>query len=137
MIETLIVVALFGILLGISMPFFAQILNRNSLHLASHAVASSLRRAQLYSQSGSFDSRWGVYITTDNVILFQGDSYALRVPDYDEVFGFTGDLTLSGTTEYTFYKVTGLPVTTGTTTLSSADEGDYNIILNSKGMVEY
>ena len=126
-----------GILVGVSMPFYSQIINKNNLQLSATLTATSLRGAQLRSQSGVNDSKWGVYIENTGITVFQGDSYSTRDVQYDEATEFTGIITASGLTEVVYTQVEGLPESVGILVLSSPEEGDLNMVVNAKGMIDY
>lgn len=137
LVEIMLVLGIIAILVGVTAPFYSELMNRNDLAVSAQAVSASLKRAQVLSQASDGDSRWGVNISSGSIILFQGDSFATRDTDYDEEVKIGPAISISNTTEFTFEKMTGEPVNTGTVTLESSTGEQKNITINSKGMVSY
>ena len=80
---------------------------------------------------------WGVKILSENIVVFKGLNYAGRDVNYDELYSTSASVTPSGLSEIVFDKLTGLPQTTGTITLTSANGDVRTIIINAKGSVTY
>lgn len=137
MVELLLSVAAIGIIAGVSIPLFYGFQTSHSLDIAGQSVAVSLRRAQVLAQGIEGDSSWGVRVVTSSVILFRGSSFAARNAVFDEPFEKHETITASGTVEFVFEKFTGLPVTTGTTTLSTGSGLSRAIGVNAQGTVLY
>jgi prepilin-type N-terminal cleavage/methylation domain-containing protein len=137
LIEAILVVAMIGILTGISVPLSQNFQNRNELDIAANATAQSLRRARVLSQSVAGDTSWGVKIQTGSVVMFKGASYATRDTTFDETFTIPSNLTISNLSEVVFTKFTGLPQSTGTTTITSLQNESKNITINSQGRISH
>ncbi|HEC63805.1 MAG TPA: hypothetical protein ENI23_00760 [bacterium] len=137
MVEILLVVAIMVALGGLSVVASQAFSNRDSLDTASNILVQTIRRAQILSQSVDGDSTWGVYVDSQNVVLFQGATYATRDAAFDELFELDGNLFASGMSEIVFDRFTGEPQTTGTMTLGTTLGENKNIVINSKGMIEY
>jgi Tfp pilus assembly major pilin PilA len=133
----LLSVAAIAIIAGMGIPVYQLFQNRNDLDIATVTIAQSARRAQVLSQAVDGDISWGITIQSGSVVIFKGPSYAGRDSIFDEVFEVSTSITQSGMSEIVFAKFTGLPQTTGTITLTSANNETRNVIVNSKGMIDY
>lgn len=138
LMEVILVLAMLVLLLSLGLPFYQRYQNRNDLDLATISVAQNLRRAQSLARAVDANSAWGVAVQSGKIILFQGSSYASRNTNYDEVMNIPLSLIPSNITEIVFAKFTGLPLSSGTMTLTSETINEVkNITINSKGMADY
>ena len=92
--------------------------------------------AQSSAESGKGDSKWGVEILSNQVVVFKGNSYATRITSADEPLNFSGGVIASGLSEIVFEKISGITTNTGTITLTGGSEIK-NININAKGTVTY
>lgn len=137
LLEALLSVVIISMLAGISLPVYESFVRRNDLGLTAQNITFMLRRAQTYSRAVSSDSTWGVRVQAPTVTLFQGATYATRVPAFDETLSIPSSITPSGLSEINFSKMNATPSTTGTITLFSTTNDSKTITINSKGMVNY
>lgn len=137
LIEVLLSVAIIVLLAGLSAPIYQSFQTRNDLDIAATTIAQSLRRSRVLSQAVDGDTTWGLYIQSDNIIVFQGTSFAERNTGFDEAFDLPGSITPTGASEIIFDKFTGDPQTTGTVTLTSSTNETRNITINEKGTITY
>lgn len=137
LIELLLSIATIAIIAGIAVPIYQAFQVRNDLDIATVEVAQSLHRAQLLSQAVDGDIGWGIKLLSGSLTVFKGASYALRDATFDETFAIPTSIVPSGVSEVVFAKFSGLPQTTGTTTLTSNINETRNITINAKGMVNY
>lgn len=137
LIETLLVVAVLSILTGLSVPLFQQTQVQNDLDTSVLTLTQSLRRAQLLSQAVEGDATWGVSVQSGGITLFKGASYAARDPLLDESFSLAASLTPSGLSEVVYSKLDGLPLATGTVTLTSTANQTKSVTINAKGTLSY
>lgn len=135
LVEIVLVLGIFAILSTVSFSTYTQFRGRENLETATMSIVEALRHAQANAQSGKADSVWGVSIGS-TVTLFKGTSFSGRDISYDQVVGLSSGVSVSGLSEITFAKVTGSPMTTGTTTLSNSF-GSKNIYTNAKGTLTY
>jgi len=133
----LLSIAALSIIAGIGVPVYQSLQVRNDLDIAATTVAHDARRAQLLAQASDGDSPWGVSVSTAQIILFKGASYASRDSTFDELSSIPTTITSSGFTEIVFNKYTGLPQTTGTITLTSIAGNLRTITINAKGTITY
>lgn len=136
LLELLLSVAIISLLTALSLPVYRTLVKKNDLDIAAGTVVSSLRRAQILSQAVDGDTTWGVKIQSGSIVVFKGTNYTARDPSYDEIFDLATSITPSGTTEYVFSKLIGLPQITGTATLTTENDAR-TITINTKGMVNY
>jgi prepilin-type N-terminal cleavage/methylation domain-containing protein len=136
LLEVLLSITLIGIISGIGAVVYQQLQNRNDLDMAAASVARSFRRAQALSQAIDGDTTWGVRINTGSITLFQGASYATRVTSFDEVTNISSSIAPAGFVEAVFSKLTGLPQSSGTLTLTGSNDSR-TITLNAQGTISY
>lgn len=134
LIELLLVVALMFILASSSTAFYSRFLIQNSVIAIQDQVIGNLRKAQTNAMAGKQNSNWGVYVASGAIILFSGDSYAARNTALDERSAYANSVAVSGPTEIVFSKVSGIPNTSGTISISGQGTSK-SVIINSQGMV--
>jgi len=135
-IETVVVVAVFIIFLGVSEMAFFNFQFNNNLKIAGNNVVESLRHAKSNAQQVQGDSKWGVEILNNQITVFSGASYALRNTNLDQQIPLASGITASGLYEIVFEKVSGATLSPGTITLTS-NYGTSNIVINAKGTITY
>ena len=136
LLELLLSIALISVLAGFSLPVYRTLIKKNDLDIAANSIVASLRRAQILSQAVDGDITWGVKVQSGSIVVFKGASYATRDTAYDEIFDVPTSIGIGGTGEYVFAKMTGLPQSTGTTTLTSESD-TRTVSINAKGMAGY
>lgn len=136
LIEVLLVVSIMAVASLIVVPVSIDYQQRNDLDVSQITFAQSIRRAQQLSMSGEDDSAWGVNVTSGDIVIFKGNTYATRDTTYDETYGISLSITLSGQLEYDFAKITGLPTQTGTATFTD-NNYQKQVVVNAKGIVNY
>lgn len=127
LIELMVSISIITILAGFSAPVGLVLKERNDLAVAKSTVVQSLRRAQLLSQGSEEDVAWGVRVENGQVAIFGGSDKVLAIPK---------QVVPSNLTEVVFTKVSGLPQTLGTITLTLGSETE-EIIVNEEGMLEH
>lgn len=137
LIELLLTIAIITILAGLSIPVYLNFQTRTDLTVATHSVAHTYRRAQAMSQGVVGDSNWGLSVTSGEITLFKGLSYATRDTGYDEIIFIPNNINITGTSEVVFDKLTGEPQQNGSLTLTSVDGETELLQFNNKGMVNY
>lgn len=136
LLEVLLSIALISLIAGIGAPLYQSFQVRNDLNIGATTAVNVLRRAETLARASDGDTSWGVSFTAGSLTLFRGTSYATRNAAYDEVFSIPTNISFSGTTDYVFARFTGLPISVGTTTLSSSIGETRTITVHAKGMVE-
>ena len=118
LIELLIIVALLSIVSVMSVVFYSRFFTQNAVSNSSDQLVGELRKAQMYSMMGRKNGAWGVTFSANKFILFQGNSYATRNSAFDESFSVNPNINVSGLTELTFARITGIPSANPTITIS-------------------
>lgn len=137
LIEMVLSVAMLAVIAGIGVPVYQALQVRNDLDITATSLTQDYRRAQVLSQASQGDSEWGVQVNSAGVTLFKGVSYAARDVSYDEVSPIPASITSTGLLSVVFSRLTGLPQTTGTTTLTSNANEVRTIHINTEGTVSY
>lgn len=136
LLELLLSLATISLLAGLSLPIYRTLITKNDLDIAATTIAQSLRRAQILSQAVDGDTSWGLKLQSGSITLFKGVSFATRDSSFDETFDVPSSISVGGTTEIVFAKLTGFPQTTGTVNLG-AEADSRSVTINEKGMVNY
>lgn len=137
LLELLLSLSIIGVLAGLSIPVYESFSRRNDLDIATQSTVSAIRRAASYSRAGVGDSAYSVRINDTSVVLFKGTSYATRDQSFDETLIIPDIITTGGLTDIQFAKLTGMPNTSGSITLSTTTSDTRTITINAKGMVDY
>lgn len=132
LIELLVVVAIFAILAVVSDSVYVNLKSSSNLKIATTSVVQAIRHAQINSQAVKEDSKWGIEILSNEVIIFKNNyvypgSLSLDLPK---------GIVPSGISEIIFEKMSGSTTTTGTITLTNSS-GVKNILINEKGTITY
>ena len=135
--EMLLSVGILAMLAALSLPVYQSFYNRNELDITAQNLAGALRRAQTYARAGHNDNQWGVEIQPTAITVFQGGTFAGRDTSYDEVSAISAGTTVGGLSEVLFAKLSGTPVSTGSVTLTSANNETRTVTINAQGMVSY
>lgn len=118
LIEVILAVSLLIIIGGFSLVFSSNFLLQNAAANTRDQFLGELRKAQIYALGGRENSAWGVQYSSNVITLFKGNSYASRDSAFDEVYESNENIQVTGLTEVVFSRMTGLPNTTGTITIS-------------------
>jgi Tfp pilus assembly protein FimT len=137
MVEMTLSVAMLTLILGMSIPMYRTFAIRNDLDIATTQIVQGLHRAQTLSEVADGDTTWGLHVSVGSILIYKGASYATRDVSFDEDTQIASSISLSGLTDVLFAKVTGIPGSTGTFTLTSASQETRNVTINQKGMVDY
>lgn len=137
LIELLLSVTILTLLVGLSLPVYESFVRRNDLDITTQTAVSVIRRAQTYARGVNEDSVWGVRFQASDISLFKGANYVTRDTNFDETLPLPSSMTISGTSEITFAKLTGMPSQTSTITLESSTNDTRTVTVNAEGMVDY
>jgi prepilin-type N-terminal cleavage/methylation domain-containing protein len=136
LIELLVVLAIFSILLVISNSVYVSFRSSSNLKIATTSVVQAIRHAQINSQSVKEDSKWGVEILSNKIVVFKGENYATREVSADQNLDLPKGIIPTGVSEIVFEKLFGSTNTIGTIVLTNS-AGVKNISINEKGTVSY
>jgi type II secretory pathway pseudopilin PulG len=137
LLETLLVISLFAVVSGFSIPAYISFQRRNDLDLSVQKTVSTLRRAQVMAKNQEGDSDWGVRMSGNSVVLFKGNDFTSRSISFDESFIFPSTINFLSTQDIIWNKFLGTPVLSINVTLING-QGDLKVIsINEKGAVSY
>lgn len=135
LVEILLVIT---IMLTLSVPtaaFYGRFLTQNAVSNTVDQIAGSLRKAQTYAMAGkNGSSNWGVNFGAKTITLYSGNSYVTRTPALDEKFSVNTNVSVVGLTDLNFTRVTGIPASSPTITVSGGNTSK-TISINSQGVV--
>lgn len=137
LLEMLLTIAALGIIAGIGAPVYQGMQVRNDLDIAATTIVETARRAQTLATASEGDATWGVYVVSEQIVLFRGTSYVARDTSYDEVTVLPLSIVPTGISELVFSKFTGVPQSTGTIVLTSSTNETRTITINTRGMLAY
>ena len=121
---------------AIGIPVYRSLQQRSDLDVSASTIAQAVRRTQAKALAMASDSGWGLNINQDRAVIFRGDDYPNRDPNYDEIFELSGIRQYSGLAEIIFIKAQTTPSTSGDIIISNGNKTK-TITINSKGMVSY
>ena len=119
LLEIIIVIGLFALLVGISIPFGLDVYRSYVLISETRNMVSFLRRAETLSFTNTRNDSYGIMIMNDRFVVFRGASFATRDAAFDEEYLRSPLVTVSGIAHIVFAAVTGRPDIMGTTTFSN------------------
>jgi prepilin-type N-terminal cleavage/methylation domain-containing protein len=133
-IELLLVMAIVLTLSVMSTVFFSRFLTQNSVANTVDQVIATLRKAQMYSMQGKQADSWSVNYSSNILTLYKGTNFVTRDASFDERFTIGSNVTISGFTTISFSRVTGIPTTSPTITISGGNNNK-TITINSQGVM--
>jgi prepilin-type N-terminal cleavage/methylation domain-containing protein len=137
LIEMLIVLAIAFLLFAVIGSIASNTYPKHSLRSQTYVVIQTLRQAQAMTIARKHDSVWGAHLTSNDLTLFVGASYATRNVVYDQTHTFPSGITLSGLSDVVFEAIRGTTTQTGTITLTSTATSESNTItINANGVIE-
>ena len=132
LLEIIIVIVLFALLVGISIPFGLDVYLSYVLISETRNMVSFMRRAETLSFTNTRNDSYGVMIMNDRFVLFRGASFATRDTAFDEEYLRSPLVTVSGVAHIVFAAVTGRPDIMGTTTFSNG-VNEQTVFINEHG----
>ncbi len=136
LIELMVVIGIIVLLVAVSVPLGINFYKTRELDVHESGIVQVLRRAQLRAMSVEDDSSFGVYISSEQYVLFKGNSYISRDTAFDEVSDLPDNLSITGLSEIVFSRLSGIPSDTGAITLT-IDNRTGTININEMGKVNY
>lgn len=134
LIELLVIIALILIIGLMSVSFYSRSITQNAVANSEDQLVGELRKAQIYSMMGRQNGAWGVNYGSNTITLFQGSTYAGRDTAFDETSSVNTNVSISGFTFLTFFRMTGTPSATPTITVSG-NNNSKTITINAQGVV--
>lgn len=134
-IEFLLVVAIFFVIAGFAPAFYTRFLSQDAVSEATDRLAGSLRNAQGYSLAGKGSLPWGVALSGNSLVLFQGTSFATRNAALDRRVAVPPSVSVSGLSETVFARVSGIPTAPLTVSLTASGGVSRTLVMNALGVV--
>lgn len=143
LIEIILTMSLIAITSMISVPILIDSSRRNDLDISINTAVVAARRANLLARSSEGDRSWGAHFEGPQLTIFKcpsvGDcTYQGRLAsdtDFDEQFVISSAISISGTVDYVFEKITGY--TTGGSTNFINNNDTKSVSINPNGLVNY
>lgn len=135
LVEILIVIGITLALVYLIVPLGLDFYRSQQLENETELVAQIIKMAQSKAMSTESDSRFGFYINNSNYVLFQGNSYASRNNQYDEIFNLSGVINITDPPkEIVFSKTDGRPSFVSEIILNSGNQNK-KITINKFGVI--
>lgn len=125
-LELIIVIAVIGILVSITLPQFSKIKENQVLKNATGDVVSALHNAQSQTLASVGFSEYGVHFQSDKIIIFKGTAF-LDGDANNKIINIVTPASISNVTlagisgtsgDVYFNRLSGVPNKTGTITIS-------------------
>jgi len=142
LIETLIVIAIIGILAVFSVPFYYSFQTRSQLDSTLPEIVQTLRRAQSRAMDREDEKDFGVHFESDKFVLFRDAPYDPG-DTYNEVFDLPASLEIynislsGGGSEVVFNKLKGDTENYGNVSLRIKNGDSKTILINKEGVISW
>ena len=136
-VEIILVVALISILSLMGPVFYSRFLLQNEVANVTDQLVGSLRKAQIYAMESKQSSGWSVnYSSSAHEITLYKGAAPYVAGALDEKFKVNTSVSISGITDVSFAKATGLPTPGSglTITISSSGNNSKTVTINSQGV---
>lgn len=141
LVEVFLVIAISSIIITMAVPIYGNLIVKGERREAVTRVISNLRLARANSSAGKRQSSYGVYFdassTKIKMILYQGDSYVTRESEYDQVFIFGKEISI--TTTYSNNDINfsrNLEMLTSGEVVIGSNYGEDTLQINELGLVK-
>lgn len=135
LIELLLVIVILSVITLTSVSFYSRFLTQNAVANTTDQLANQLRKAQLYAMMSRQNSAWGVNFSSNKMTLFKGTSLG-QDHSFDEVFNVNSNISLSGFSETSFARVTGMPTpSTAQNITILGNNNSKTVVINQQGVV--
>ena len=144
-IEFLIVIVIFIMLIAASVPIYGNWQSTILLQSAKADIKQALLLAQARARAGQGNNAYGVFLNiqageSDSIVSYQGESYAARNTDYDQVVNFSNNISLSSNlsgNDIVFSNGLGAASASGTLEVAFLNTGQTELItINSQGIID-
>lgn len=138
LLETLIVMAIFVIVVAVFLPLSLNQLRDNRADAAASEMASQLQKYQQRAYTNDGGTNYGISFGTDTYTLFLGDSLATaseitvtEIPSPTEIIQIN---LADSSSEVVFQQGSLMPSTAGTIKVSDGAY-EYDMVINSQGLI--
>ncbi|HDQ88533.1 MAG TPA: prepilin-type N-terminal cleavage/methylation domain-containing protein [candidate division WWE3 bacterium] len=134
LMELILTIALIGILSAITFPMGAKFNQKNQVKNTRDALKGYLNTARSFAQSGKNGSSWGVQITSNEIVLYNGENYANRNTAFDQQFTIPkgNSVTIA---EINFSKDSGNTSERAITVINPSEVIQYTITVDASGNI--
>lgn len=136
LIELLISIAILMTILGVGFGFSARTYRRYIVDAERDTIVNIFLRARSRAMANVNGSAHGIYVGADDLIVFQGVSYASRAATYDEIYPRTAGLAISGPSEFVFQALHAAAAPSGTLTIGN-EVKSVSIGINDEGRIDW
>ena len=136
LIELIVVIGIIAILAIFLLPVSLNYYQREILKKTEDRLVWLLKEARDNAINQKNGSYFGLYISNDNFIIFQGQSYSQRILAEDVSSSFPLSINISGPKEIVFAPNTGVASPSGTISLSLGQD-KRDIVINELGVINY
>lgn len=133
LVELIFVFAILVILGTSSLSVYRVWQTKNTTSSTKMIVLQSLYEAKENALFGVNDSNWGVKYTSNDIILFSGNSFLERDVAQDKIFNLAKNSDILNLDELIFNKFDGLPSDTPTIIFYGEDSSE-QIIISAQGV---
>ncbi len=136
-VEVIVSLTIFVILISLTAPVTLNFYRSRSLISERDNTVGLLRRARNLALANKNQVGHGLYLGATSTVIFEGNSYASRNQEFDEIFKRENSVAAAGATEIVFSSLDGSATSTqGTTTISlNLNERILNINFNGEGAI--
>ena len=134
-IEITIVVAILAALFSIGIPTGMDFYYTYQFDSEIDTFISVLEQSRNYSMINRYESSYGVYISSNDFVIFKGVGYALRDASQDKVFPRNSFINISGPQEIIFSPLSGEAASS--TFSFSLNQKNFNVYVNSQGTIVF
>lgn len=134
-IEILVVIGILAILFAIGLPISINFYFDYILISERDTLVSTLTYARNLALINANESDHGLFLAPNNLVIFQGSSYASRNVSEDKNFPRASAVAISGPNEIVFKSLSS-QTASSTYGLSNARR-TFNVYVNSEGRIEY
>ena len=133
--EVLIVIAIIGIIVAISVSQFSKVRVIQILQNTGEDIVSASNKAKTQTLASLDSSEYGVHFQSDKIVIFKGTSYNQN-DSSNEIINVLSPATISeislsgGGSDFYFNRLTGTPSKTGTIKISISSDANLNKTIN-------
>ena len=132
LLEMMLVLALLGVVAGLSLPVYQKFQTRNDLDIAANTAAFALRRAQVNARGSLLDDAWSVHFQNSKISIYEGATFSQGATLY-ATYSVPSTIQWSGLADVSYAKFSGYPVSTGSVNLRSITNEQRSVSINAKG----
>lgn len=136
-VELVLVIAIGLSILAITLPVGIGFYRITLADEAASELTAALRSAQMNALLGKHGRAHGILISGNSYTIFEGESFATRVPEEDLAHDLPGTAVISGMpSEIVFSRTHAIPSATGTLFLTLFDR-THEVVIRDGGLIEY